>query len=310
MLIEEFPMRSRIQKIGLGTWAFGGRAYGPMEDAVSLAVAKRAYELGIRAFDTAAIYANGRSEELLSEALEPRGDAKVYTKIGYDTSSGKAVKRYDLEFLEQSLGLSLSRLKRTSIDLLLLHNPPTEVLESGDAFRWLKQKIEEGKIARWGVSVYDSARDAELALNAGAHAIEARYSLLRRDVLDALPKAKDFEFIARSPMDGGLLSGKYTGKETFPKTDQRSAQNSAYFAWNREFLNELRPLLEDGTAASFSELALRFAAFAPGISITIPGAKSLAQLEANVASVLKGPLPTEALMRIESVRERYIDRIP
>ena len=126
---------SLLNKIGLGTWAFGGRAYGPMEDKVALAVARRAYALGVRQFDTAGIYANGRSEELLGEAVGAHTDAKIFTKIGYDLSSGKPVKRYDIAFLERSLEESLGRLGRSAIDLLLLHNPPTEILEKPAVFQ-------------------------------------------------------------------------------------------------------------------------------------------------------------------------------
>lgn len=300
----------RIAKLGLGTWAFGGRAYGPMDDDVSLSVARKAYELGIRQFDTAHIYAGGRSEELLGEALHPFPDARIITKIGYDTSDGRATKRYDVGFLENSLNTSLRRLKRSSLDLLLLHNPPTEILQKKDVFDWLKLKVREGEISRWGVSVYDSVQDAVLALDAGAQAIEARYSLLRRDVIEDLPKNKwSFDFIARSPLDGGLLSGKYNGDETFPKTDQRSATKRELFQTYAEFTGQLKPLIEEGTVNSLSELALRFTAFAPYTSIVIPGAKSIEQLQTNVDSVLRGPLPEEARQFIESLKQKFQSRI-
>ena len=120
---------SFLNKIGLGTWSFGGRAYGPMDDKVSLAVAKRAYELGVRQFDTAGIYAHGRSEELVGESISSHPDAKIFTKVGYDLSSGKPVKRYDSSFLEASLSESLKRLHRPTVDLLLLHNPPCNLAD-------------------------------------------------------------------------------------------------------------------------------------------------------------------------------------
>lgn len=299
-----------LKKVGLGTWAFGGRAYGPMEDNVSRDVIANAFALGVRFFDTAHIYAAGRSEELLGEGLKGQTKAMVCTKLGYDISSGKPVKNYNVDFLEKSLNESLQRLQRQTIDLLLLHNPPTEVLERPEVYSWLNEKVEGGSISKWGVSVYDSIHDATLALDAGAQAIEARYSLLRRDVIDELPENKwNFEFIARSPLDGGILSGKYKGDESFPKTDQRSAFKQDYFESNNAFLNGLRPLITNGTVTTLAELALRFVAFHSRVSKVIPGAKSLVQLEENVASVLKGPLPESAIKLINQTRQRHISNV-
>jgi aryl-alcohol dehydrogenase-like predicted oxidoreductase len=301
-------MNKVIGKIGLGTWAFGGCAYGPLKDETARSVVNRALELGINFFDTAHIYGGGKSEEILGECLPP--NVQVCTKLGYDTSSGKGVKNYTPEFLDQSLETSLKRLRRSQVDLLLLHNPPREVLEAPKIYDWLEAKVDEGKIARWGCSIYDSVEEAKLALNAGASAIEARYSLLRRDIIDDLAKENwTFEFIARSPLDGGLLSGKYDGADIFPSTDQRSAMKESYIKSNKAFLNELQCLIDDGIARTFAELAIRFVAFHPPITRVIPGAKSVAQVEQNIQAVLKGPLPSNAIERINDLREVYLPNL-
>lgn len=298
-------MNKKMEKIGLGTWAFGGRAYGPMEDDVARAVVHRALELGITFFDTAHIYGRGRSEEILGECLPPT--AKVCTKLGYDITSGKGVKNYNPEFLDATLEISLKRLRRSQIDLLLLHNPLTETLEKPQIYHWLASKVQEGTVARWGCSVYNSVADARLALEAGASAIEARYSLLRRDIIDELAREKwTFDFIARSPLDSGLISGKYHGNESFPSTDQRAAMTENYFKANRAYLSDLQRLIDDGTAGSFAELAIRFVAFHPQIARVIPGAKSVAQVEQNVQAVLRGPLPKKAIELINELREIHL----
>lgn len=301
-------MTRRIEKIGLGTWAFGGRAYGPMEDDVARAVVRRALEMGITFFDTAHIYGNGRSEEILGECLPKT--ACVCTKLGYDTSSGKGIKNYSEEFLDRALATSLKRLRRDRIDLLLLHNPSKETLESPQIYRWLTAKIQAGKIDQWGCSVYDSIDEASLALQAGASTIEARYSLLRRDIIDGLEERyRNLEFIARSPLDGGLLSGKYQGGDSFPTTDQRSATKDSYIRSVRAYLGELQSLIDNGTVSTFAELAIRFVAFHPPVSRVIPGAKSIAQLEQNVQAVLKGPLPSGAIKLINELREIYAPKL-
>ena len=295
-----------LMKIGLGTWAFGGRAYGPMDDSVALAVTQRAYDLGIRFFDTANVYAAGRSEEILGEALADRPDAQICTKIGYDISSGKAIKKYDIEFLENALAISMKRLRRSQVDMLLLHNPPTEVLEREEIFNWLNLAVARGQIVHWGVSVYDSVSDAKLALAGGAQAIEARYSLFRRDVIEDLKTSNwEFDFIARSPFDSGLLTGKYSGNETFPATDHRSAMKKEVIQNYVKATAEFKALIANGTVHSLAELAIRFSAFGKNVNVVIPGAKSIEQLEANINAATKGPLPAPALELIEQVREKY-----
>jgi aryl-alcohol dehydrogenase-like predicted oxidoreductase len=307
---ENSQMRALSETLGLGTWSFGGRAYGPMEDQVCLDVVKLAYDEGIRFFNTAHIYAGGRSEELLGMALQGIHDVVVSTQIGYDTSSGNAVPNYDQKFLDQALGLSLKRLRRSQVELLLLHNPPTEILEQQEIFRWLERQVELGKIRRWGVSVYDSMKDAELALAAGASAIEARYSLIRRDVLDGLAHTTSFQFIARSPFDSGLLSGKYSGNELFPRTDLRSTFNPEYISTTRKFLSELQYVIDQGGVSSFAELALRFACYNPRVAMTIPGVKSVRQLQENIDCVKRGPLPNEILKSIDCLRDDFLKILP
>lgn len=279
-----------------------------MEDDEARNIVRRALELGVTFFDTAGIYGNGRAEEILGECLSP--EAKVCTKLGYDTSSGKAVKNYSPTFLDRALTESLKRLRRERIDLLLLHNPTKDTLEDSQIYQWLDAKVSDGKIAQWGCSIYDSAEEARLALRAGASALEARYSLLRRDVIDELAaESWNFEFIARSPLDGGLLSGNYRGDEIFAKTDQRSAMKKSYIQANRAYLGELQSFIDNRTVDSFAELAVRFVAFHPPVSRVIPGAKSLSQLEQNTQAVLKGPLPSEAIKLINDLRKVYLPKL-
>jgi aryl-alcohol dehydrogenase-like predicted oxidoreductase len=300
----------KLEKMGLGTWAFGGGAYGPMDDDVARSVARRAYDLGVRFFDTAHLYSGGRSEELLGETIGHLPDAKICTKLGYEVVGGKAVKNYNSEYLDRSLALSLKRLRRSHVDLLLLHNPSTEILERGDVFRWLEQQEFRGKIVKWGVSLYDSLKDAEISLNSGAQAIEARYSMLRRDIVDSLNVQKwNFQFIARSPLDGGVLSGGHKTKESFAKTDQRASWPSNTFSVYNELAERLKILVDGGMAASVTELALRFSAFASNVALVIPGAKSIEQLEANINAVRKGPLPEEAIAEINRLRAAFLPKL-
>ena len=223
---------------------------------------------------------------------------------------GRAVKNYTREYLDRTLSISLKRLRRSHIDLLLLHNPSAEILRQGDVFKWLEQQKTSGKIVRWGVSLYDSVKDVELSLNSGAQAIEARYSMLRRDIIDELKDQKwNFQFIARSPFDGGALSGKHTGIESFAKTDQRSSWPKETFTTYKELTDQLNSMVKDGMADSLTEVAIRFSAFTPNVGIVIPGAKSTQQLEANVNAISKGPLDNQAIAEIDRLRNEFLPKV-
>src|SRR5436305_11098539 len=98
----------KISPLGLGTWSFGGRAYGPMSSREARQVIEKALSLGIDFFDTASNYGRGRSEEILGEAIKSCRDRVVLcTKGGSGIEDGRAVKRFDDDFLDRSLGQSL-----------------------------------------------------------------------------------------------------------------------------------------------------------------------------------------------------------
>ena len=132
-------------------------------------------------------YLVSQSSVLLGEALESRRPQVVLcTKGGNGVQFGRVVKRFDDKFLDESLSRSLKRFRTDYIDIYLLHNPPVQVLRDGYAFAWLERQREKGLIRHWGLSVYDNVEDARLALAAGARVIEARYNLLRSDLLPGL----------------------------------------------------------------------------------------------------------------------------
>jgi diketogulonate reductase-like aldo/keto reductase len=141
-----------LPKIGFGMWKIGGDSYpDPNRDPASLAALRTALEVGYTHFDTAEVYADGHSEELLGRAIREtetrRENLFITTKV--DPSH----LRY--EQVLRSCEKSLRRLRIDYVDLYLIHWPPRRADQLPDAFRGLNQLVREGKVKHLGVSNFN-----------------------------------------------------------------------------------------------------------------------------------------------------------
>jgi aryl-alcohol dehydrogenase-like predicted oxidoreductase len=275
----------RVSVIGLGGWQFGteawnwGRDWGPTE---ARAICDRAVELGITLFDTAESYGDGASERLLGDALSrsPMRDSIILaTKV---SPFGLTRDR-----LRAAAHASLGRLGTDRIDLYQVHGTDWRVAES-IKMSGMQDLIASGEIRHVGVSNYDLAgwKEAEVALGRPVVTNQVRYSLLtRRPERQLLPYAvaNGRLLIAWSPLEQGLLSGKYSDG-TAPRFNRPSTE---YFSPKN--LRRARPVVcalqEIATArdATPAQVALAWLIHHPNV-VAIAGAKSLAQLEENAAA--------------------------
>lgn len=302
-------LREKVSVIGFGTWAiggptvFGGREIGwgrtnvrEATRAIRLAVA-----LGINFFDTADIYGRGKAEEILGRALRATPDAILCTKFGNrEDSRGRAAKDFSPRRLRESVEASLRRLRRETIDILLLHSPP-------DDFDWsrydptaLERLKRAGKIRMYGVSSR-SVRGALCVLeHRFGEVLEVVYNALdRRAARTVLPKAhqRGWACIARVPLASGFLTSERLGTlQAFEPNDIRAQLSASERQWRIQAVEKLRFLasLSSGMACS----ALRFCFSHDGISTVIPGMRSRAQVEENVAAGELGALPASVLVKI------------
>jgi aryl-alcohol dehydrogenase-like predicted oxidoreductase len=275
---------ARMSAIGLGTWQFGSREWGygteyAEKDAV--AIVHRALDVGITLFDTAEIYAFGRSERILGRALEGRRDeAFLATKILPVFPVGPVV-------LRRARG-SLRRLGVKTIDLYQIHQP-NPVVPLSSTMAAFKELIDEGAIGHAGVSNYALARwqAADQALGRPVLSNQVPFNLVdRRPEKELLPwaQAHDRLIIAYSPLAQGLLSGRYDAEHR-PAGMVRI--NSPAFL--PENLRRAEPLIDvvrrvakahDATPA---QVALAWLIRRPHV-VVIPGASSAAPVETNAAA--------------------------
>jgi aryl-alcohol dehydrogenase-like predicted oxidoreductase len=286
-----------VGAIGLGAWQLGGNDVwnGPGEEE-SLAIVEAALAAGCTLFDSAPGYAEGRSEAVLGRALAGRRDEVVLcTKFGH-TADGRT--DFSVEALRPSLEESLARLSTSHVDLLLLHNPPDPLLEPGAPI-WaeLERLRAEGLVRAYGASV-DWAADVDAAVAAGAQVLEVLLNAFHQEPLPALERARSAGVgtIVKVPLDSGWLGGRYRAGASFDGV--RGRWSEAVIARRAALVERFEALLPDGVSTAHGALAFLLAQ--EPVASVIPGAKSVAQLEANAAAA-DVSLPADAVAAIEAL---------
>lgn len=294
----------QVSEIGLGLWAIGGDAWGPVDDGESLAAIRRAWDLGVNFFDTADVYGRGHSEALLGRFLKtvPRDQIYVATKVG--RWRGERPNPYtDPQLIIADCEASLKRLGTDYIDVYQKHvswDENTEVFAT--AFQRLK---EQGKVRFVGVSSNDLAaiRRFDRAIG-GMDTLQLDYSLLNRHPeQEILPYCRErgIGVIVRGPLAMGKLTGKFTPATTFPEGDIRrrwlEGEQRERFLRDLETVGRLRFLAEGRTMA---QAALAFVLAHPAVATIIPGAKNPQQVAENVQAT-EHPFRPDELARIQRV---------
>ncbi|HJQ27746.1 MAG TPA: aldo/keto reductase, partial [Rubrobacter sp.] len=293
----------RVSEISLGTWAFGGD-WGTVGEDDAYAALNRAIDLGVNFLDTADVYGDGRSEELIGRLLEdrPGDEILVATKAGRrldpHTSEG-----YNYENLSAFVERSLENLGVEALDLLQLHCPPTETYRQDSTFEALDRLQEEGKVRNYGVSV-EKVEEARMALSyPNVKTVQIIFNIFRQKPADEffpLAEERNVGVLARVPLASGLLSGKMTADRAFTEDDHRNfnREGRAFdrgetfsgvdFETGLRAAEELKQLVPEGH--TLAQFALRWILMHPAVSCAIPGGKNPRQVEENVAAAEMSPL--------------------
>ena len=141
----------QVSAVSFGGWAIGG-SWGDVDDSESLQALERAVDLGVNFFDTADVYGDGRSEQLLAQLYRDHDDIRIATKAGRRLDPHTA-NGYTRENLRAFVKRSLENLDRDALDLVQLHCPPTEVYYRPEVFGALDDLKAQGLIDHYGVSV-------------------------------------------------------------------------------------------------------------------------------------------------------------
>ena len=314
----------KVSVIGLGCWQFGGD-WGEVSDKSALDVLSSAVESGVTLIDTADVYGDGRSEQLVGQFLASIGGADangltVITKMGRRANPHLA-DAYNRANFRAWLDRSRANLRMDRIPLVQLHCPPTPVYSRDEVYDALDELVAEQVIANYGVSVETVSE----ALTAIAHdnvvSVQIICNVLRRKPLEVvLPvaQAKSVAVIARVPLASGLLTGRFTESTTFAAQDHRTYNRHGEsfdvgetfsgvpydmgVVAGREMARIAAAIPGDPAPA---QVALRWVIDQSGITATIPGASRPDQARANAAAAELDPLTDEVLAELKAVYDTY-----
>lgn len=301
-----------VSAMGMGCWAIGGPflhwkhgvlAYGQVDDKVSITSVKLALEKGITLFDTAVAYGCGHSERVLGEALKGhRDDVVIATKFStvFDFESGNPkipcrVTGTDVspEGVRDACDASLERLQTDYIDVFQLHSGSLEPELAPPIVETLENLVEEGKIRSYGWSTDSPERAAVFAEGRHCSTVQFRHNMFTQnyimisDVIDRY----GISGLIKTPLGGGLLTGKYSNDSTLPEDHMLHGKNfgEGRILAVRQGLEKLREILtNDGR--TLAQAALGWIWTEHDRLIPIPGFKSPQQVEENTGAMEFGPL--------------------
>ena len=297
----------RVSEIGFGGWQLGNRIWGMHDEDEALRLIRAARDAGCNFFDTAPGYGDGKSEELLGRALESdRGQVAICSKFGH-TASGET--DFSIAGLRPSIMSSLRRLRTDYLDVLLVHNPPEDLLDGNrtSLYAELERLKHEGLLRAYGVSL-DWARDlGKVVATTGSGVIEVLFNAFHQEPQAAFATAhrKGVGLIAKVPLDSGWLSGKYRSDSRFQGVRDRWAPEIV--ARRSALVERFSGLVPAGL--STTRAALGFVLAQPEISTAIPGAKSVRQVLENMSGS-DVVMPPEVVAAIRKLWEQEVKTSP
>ncbi len=281
-----------LTTIGLGTWAMGGGdwkfGWGPQDDNASVNAIHAALDQGINWIDTAAIYGHGHAEEVVGKAIKGiRNEVIIATKCGrvWEGDSREIGKSLRADSIRREVEASLKRLAIEVIDLYQIHWPePDEEIEEG--WGTLAELVKEGKIRYGGVSNFSLEQLKRAQAMHPIASLQPPYSMLRREIEEEIMAycgANQIGIIAYSPMQAGLLTGKFTKERAagLPESDWRSRHPffmEPQLSVNLKAIEQLRKIANE-KKISLSQLSLAWVLRNKEMTSAIVGARNPQQIE-------------------------------
>jgi len=306
----------KVSELCFGAMTFGGRGYwrtiGEVEQNDANDIVAMAIEGGINFFDTADVYSEGLSEQILGKALGPkRKEIILATKVRGRTGKGPNEVGLSRLHIIENCNASLKRLGTDYIDLYQVHNfdPSTPQEETLGA---LDDLVRDGKVRYIGASNYSGWQLMKALAISEKHNLEkfittqSFYSLIARDLENELiPLCLDQKLgvLIWSPLGGGFLTGKYRRGAKRPENARRADKESQFLKFDEEkgfdIIEELEKITKKYNA-TVAQGALNYLLRKPAVTSVIIGARTKEQLADNLGTS-KWEMTTEEVKRLDEV---------
>jgi len=275
-----------VSVLALGTWVFGGDMWSGSLDKDCLEAVDAAIDNGINFIDTAPVYGNGRSEELVGKAIKGKREKVIIaTKCGLISNGKRIHLTLAPESIRKEIDDSLRRLQIEYIDLYQCHWPDSKVPVE-KTLAELKKIQAAGKIRHIGLSNYDLNQLTEAVGFADIVSLQSQFSMLehslQKEVLPYCEKNK-IGFLAYGPMAGGILTGKYQAPKKFAGSDAREFFYKYYEGENFKKVSQLLEKLK-GMNHPLNQLAINWARQQKGGTSILVGCRNPEQVKQNVAA--------------------------
>lgn len=307
----------QVSAVSLGAWEVGGavnltfdglgtiaHGWGATDDDASVALIRNCLQAGVNLIDTAPIYGDGHSEEVVGRALAGERDQWVLcTKGGHGATDGVAWTDFSKERLLSQIDESLARLQMEAVDVYLLHNPSAEDIQRGECLEALERIRAQGKARFVGVSIGPNEMGVDLIRSGVVDVLQQAISITDPGASkELLPAAVEGNvgIVARGVFGAGFLTGKLDPEAAFPRDDRRSWQGADH---KRALARKAASLAAlTGPDRSLAQLALQYVLQLPGVSTIIAGTSKWAHMEENLAAVDCPALTEEELETIAQVQ--------
>jgi len=309
----------KISTIGFGAWGIGGDAWGTTDDEVSRASLHKAIDLGVNFIDTADVYGDGHSEQLIAQVRKTRSEQLIIaTKAGRRLNPHVA-SGYNRQNLTSFVERSLHNLETEALDLLQLHSAPSEVYDMPEVFGILDDLVQQGKVRFYGVSVERVDEALKAITYANVQSVQIIFNMFRlkpSEQFFAAARERKVGILARVPLASGMLTGKFRPETQFAPNDHRNYNrhgeafdqgetfSGVDYETGLQAVEELRKLVPEG--ATMAQFALRWILMFPEVTSAIAGAKNTQQVEDNVRAASLPVLSNETMRRVQEVYDTFI----
>jgi aryl-alcohol dehydrogenase-like predicted oxidoreductase len=308
----------KVSEIGYGSWALGAD-WGEVTEAQAFATLKAVETAKINFIDTADVYGNGRSEQIIAKFRQTTPTPfYVATKAGRRLSP-HITAGYTKDNLFTFVDRSLSYLHTDCLDLLQLHCPPTQVYYTPEVFNALDKLVKLKKVRYYGVSV-EKVEEAIKAMEyPNLATIQIIFNMFRQRPMETLFRQalkKQVGIIVRVPLASGLLTGKFNSKSKFPETDHRQYNRQGeYFDVGETFsgvdfaaglqavkkLETIKP-----TGYTMPQFALKWILMQKAVSTVIAGGKTPQQVLENSQTSDLPALNQSVMEQVSDIYNRHI----